>query len=203
MKKTYLIILILFLSGSFYIIWENLKMNNEEYEIYNFVVNKFIKPNMVEAKNDKALQSIEEFSDDFYKIDTLNLYKNHYTYSIKDSLYKISFSNPFYQQQIGKFEWETIPYRFSKPSMLDLKRMKTKSNYEKITFKESNYKIRNFVGYYKLSRVVFLRNNEALVEIIKKYAGTDGGLYWLKKSNGKWEVKKTILIDYRIRNENF
>ena len=71
------------------------------------------------------------------------------------------------------------------------------------TFKESNYKIRNFVGYYKLSRVVFLRNNEALVEIIKKYAGTDGGLYWLKKSNGKWEVKKRILIDYRIRNENF
>ena len=81
--------------------------------------------------------------------------------------------------------------------------MKTKSNYEKIIFKESNYKIKNFVGYYKLSRVVFLKNNEALVELIKKYAGTDGGLYWLKKSNGKWEVKKRILIDYRIRNESF
>ena len=203
MKKTYLIILILLVSGSFYIIWQNLKMNNEEYEIYNFVVNKFIKPNIVEAKNDKALQNLEEFSDDFYKIDTLNLYKNNYKYSIKDSLYKISFSHPFYQQQIGKFEWETIPDRFANSSILDLKRMKTKSNYEKIIFKESNYKIRNFVGYYKLSRVVFLKNNEALVELIKKYAGTDGGLYWLKKSNGKWEVKKRILIDYRIRNENF
>ena len=97
MKKTYLIILILLVSGSFYIIWQNLKMNNEEYEIYIFVVNKFIKPNIVEAKNDKALQNLEEFSDDFYKIDTLNLYKNNYKYSIKDSLYKISFSHPFYQ----------------------------------------------------------------------------------------------------------
>ena len=170
-------------------------VSDDEYEVLNLFVNQILEPKVVEIESSKNYGKL--FSDkmsleeEFNKIDSIKKY-TAFTYELSDSLFQINTNNKIQHKLI----WELIygpDKEIYKGLPLDFSRLKFQKNYNRIP--RYTPETKNFLGKFKISRIVFSKRHERAYFEYHKSDSTSLDKFEINyivaaKEQGVWKVKQ-------------
>ena len=170
-------------------------VSDDEYEVLNLFVNQILEPKVVEIESSKNYGKL--FSDkmsleeEFNKIDSIKKY-TAFTYELSDSLFQINTKNKIQHKLI----WELIygpDKEIYKGLPLDFSRLKLQKNYNRIP--RYTPETKNFLGKFKISRIVFSKRHERAYFEYHKSDSTSLDKFEINyivaaKEQGVWKVKQ-------------
>ena len=173
-------------------------VSDDEYEVLNLFVNQILEHEIDEFDDIQYSKNFEKvFSDkmsleeESNKIDSIKKY-TAFTYELSDSLFQINTNNKIQHKLI----WELIygpDKEIYKGLPLDFSRLKFQKNYNRIPRYTSETK--NFLGKFKISRIVFSKRHERAYFEYHKSDSTSLDKFEINyivaaKEQGVWKVKR-------------
>lgn len=170
-------------------------VSKDEYEVLNLYVNQILEPTIDDIQYSKNFEKIFSKNltskEELNKIDSIK--KNTpFTYELSDSLFQINTNNKIQHKLI----WELIygpDKEIYKGLPLDFSRLKLQKNYNRIPRYTSETK--NFLGKFKISRIVFSKRHERAYFEYHKSDSTSLDKFEINyivaaKEQGVWKVKQ-------------
>ena len=135
-------------------------VSDDEYEVLNLYVNQILEPTIDDIQYSKNFEKIFSKNltskEELNKIDSIKKY-TPFTYELSDSLFQINTNNKIQHKLI----WELIygpDKEIYKGLPLDFSRLKFQKNYNRIP--RYTPETKNFLGKFKISRIVFSKRHE-------------------------------------------
>ncbi|MDF0720106.1 hypothetical protein P0M11_08850 [Kaistella sp. PBT33-4] len=192
----YLLLLLIILGCS-----KKNKIIKDDYEIMQYLVNENIAPSTSQYLNDSIFAGFhDKESAEFKKKynSTKNVYSSKYYYTLSDTLFAYE-SNGFLNYFFAIEGFNTIPSKSKFPPVkLDLNKITSYRNLIRIKKNSPLKKDKNFIGDYKMSRIIY-QGNKA---IVLWFDNDDKGVYIMKKENGRWIEDYGRGIPVRYNNED-
>ena len=170
-------------------------VSDDEYEVLNLYVNQILEPTIDDIQYSKNFEKIFSKNltskEELNKIDSIKKY-TPFTYELSDSLFQINTNNKIQHKLI----WELIygpDKEIYKGLPLDFSRLKLQKNYNRIPRYTSETK--NFLGKFKISRIVFSKRHERAYFEYHKSDSTSLDKFEINyivaaKEQGVWKVKQ-------------
>ena len=170
-------------------------VSDDEYEVLNLYVNQILEPTIDDIQYSKNFEKIFSKNltskEELNKIDSIKKY-TAFTYELSDSLFQINTKNKIQHKLI----WELIygpDKEIYKGLPLDFSRLKLQKNYNRIPRYTSETK--NFLGKFKISRIVFSKRHERAYFEYHKSDSTSLDKFEINyivaaKEQGVWKVKQ-------------
>ena len=170
-------------------------VSDDEYEVLNLYVNQILEPTIDDIQYSKNFEKIFSKNltskEELNKIDSIKKY-TPFTYELSDSLFQINTKNKIQHKLI----WELIygpDKEIYKGLPLDFSRLKLQKNYNRIPRYTSETK--NFLGKFKISRIVFSKRHERAYFEYHKSDSTSLDKFEINyivaaKEQGVWKVKQ-------------
>jgi hypothetical protein len=170
-------------------------VSKDEYEVLNLYVNQILEPTIDDIQYSKNFEKIFSKNltskEELNKIDSIK--KNTpFTYELSDSLFQINTNNKIQHKLI----WELIygpDKEIYKGLPLDFSRLKLQKNYNRIP--RYTPETKNFLGKFKISRIVFSKRHERAYFEYHKSDSTSLDKFEINyivatKEQGVWKVKQ-------------
>lgn len=170
-------------------------VSDDEYEVLNLFINQILEPKVVEIESSnnygKLFSDKMSLENEFNKIDSIKKY-TPFTYELSDSLFQIDTNNKIQH----KLVWELIygpDKEIYKSLLLDFSRLKLQKNYNRIPHYTPETK--NFLGKFKISRIVFSKRHERAYFEYHKSDSTSLDKFEInyivaEKEQGVWKAKR-------------
>ena len=170
-------------------------VSDDEYEVLNLYVNQILEPTIDDIQYSKNFEKIFSKNltskEELNKIDSIKKY-TPFTYELSDSLFQINTNNKIQHKLI----WELIygpDKEIYKGLPLDFSRLKFQKNYNRIP--RYTPETKNFLGKFKISRIVFSKRHERAYFEYHKSDSTSLDKFEIDyiiaaKEQGVWKVKQ-------------
>ena len=170
-------------------------VSDDEYEVLNLYVNQILEPTIDDIQYSKNFEKIFSKNltskEELNKIDSIKKY-TPFTYELSDSLFQINTKNKIQHKLI----WELIygpDKEIYKGLPLDFSRLKLQKNYNRI--QRYTPETKNFLGKFKISRIVFSKRHERAYFEYHKSDSTSLDKFEINyivaaKEQGVWKVKQ-------------
>ena len=170
-------------------------VSDDEYEVLNLYVNQILEPTIDDIQYSKNFEKIFSKNltskEELNKIDSIKKY-TPFTYEFSDSLFQINTNNKIQHKLI----WELIygpDKEIYKGLPLDFSRLKFQKNYNRIP--RYTPETKNFLGKFKISRIVFSKRHERAYFEYHKSDSTSLDKFEINyivaaKEQGVWKVKR-------------
>ncbi len=170
-------------------------VSDDEYEVLNLYVNQILEPTIDDIQYSKNFEKIFSKNltskEELNKIDSIKKY-TPFTYELSDSLFQINTNNKIQHKLI----WELIygpDKEIYKGLPLDFSRLKFQKNYNRIP--RYTPETKNFLGKFKISRIVFSKRHERAYFEYHKSDSTSLDKFEINyivaaKEQGVWKVKR-------------
>ena len=170
-------------------------VSDDEYEVLNLYVNQILEPTIDDIQYSKNFEKIFSKNltskEELNKIDSIKKY-TPFTYELSDSLFQINTNNKIQHKLI----WELIygpDKEIYKGLPLDFSRLKFQKNYNRIP--RYTPETKNFLGKFKISRIVFSKRHERAYFEYHKSDSTSLDKFEINyiiaaKEQGVWKVKQ-------------
>ena len=170
-------------------------VSDDEYEVLNLYVNQILEPTIDDIQYSKNFEKIFSKNltskEELNKIDSIKKY-TPFTYELSDSLFQINTNNKIQHNLI----WELIygpDKEIYKGLPLDFSRLKFQKNYNRIP--RYTPETKNFLGKFKISRIVFSKRHERAYFEYHKSDSTSLDKFEINyivaaKEQGVWKVKR-------------
>ena len=170
-------------------------VSDDEYEVLNLYVNQILEPTIDDIQYSKNFEKIFSKNltskEELNKIDSIKKY-TPFTYELSDSLFQINTKNKIQHKLI----WELIygpDKEIYKGLPLDFSRLKFQKNYNRIP--RYTPETKNFLGKFKISRIVFSKRHERAYFEYHKSDSTSLDKFEINyivaaKEQGVWKVKR-------------
>ena len=170
-------------------------VSDDEYEVLNLFINQILEPKVVEIESSnnygKLFSDKMSLEEELNKIDSIKKY-TPFTYELSDSLFQIDTNNKIQH----KLVWELIygpDKEMYKGLPLDFSRLKLQKNYNRIPHYTPTTK--NFLGKFKISRIVFSKRHERAYFEYHKSDSTSLDKFEInyivaEKKQGVWKAKR-------------
>jgi len=175
-------------------------LTEDDYSIARIVLDKYIIVNNFDGE--PSLMNYDKDSHEYSKIE-MNLwenqdYVNNYYYSIDEFFYRFS-DDRFIIGLLEKNNFNTKDISKLISLKIDYNKINFKRNLLRVNKNSDLMKSKNYVGDYRLSRVLYDGSNRACIIFSEKEGRR--GLVFLKKENNIWTIDFSTIIPYKMGDE--
>ena len=170
------------------------KISEEDYKIINVLVKERIKPSIDKYFLSEDLKKYKKnnLDQDIKIIDSIINTRKYY-FKLSDTLYSINLENKKYKDIIsGSFVFFPNNQNYNIPLKFDKKKVKYNSN--TIEVETEKNRDENYIGSYRISRVILNKHDDRAVVELKidaKQSLFEGDkIFLLEKDNKQWKIIK-------------
>lgn len=163
--------------------------DKEEYKILNIAVDEYVYPS-IDSMVFKVLKEKDVSLEKAVDLAEIRLAQREHSFTISDTIYPADFSAKpgIWDDLHNKLFFYEVKDRSDKPMAIDFNQLKFKRNLKRLSQPSADS---NYIGHYRLHRVLFDRRYDRAIIQIETPAHTKPPYVILpfKKKDGKWVME--------------